>query len=236
MSRYYLIVFALASFVAGNFFGTSNGSLILNGGFESPDPGSLGYSFPPIGESGGPLHGPSTDFKWTVLSGNVEVVNASYFASPFSAFEGIRVLDLNGSTAGSIYQGFSTNLGVTFEVTFSYSSNSSGENRSAFVDVFSDLMDIDGSRISLTGGNNPLFHAFSHANGTTGQGPDWQSKTLSFVGTGSTLYLRFASTNGDSGGIILDGVSVTAIPEPSSAIMVVFCGLILARRRVRLIP
>ena len=65
--------------------------------------------------------------------------------------------------------------------------------------------------------------------------PAWSQQTFQFKATGSLTTLKFADTSGnDMEGVIVDNVSVTAVPEPSSIIALIGgLGSLLAFRRRR---
>ena len=196
--------------------------LISNGSFESP-PQTMG-AFLTIGPGDEP-----SGFAWTVFSGNVDVAHLP--VSPFvqfSAFEGNQAIDLNGTVRGSIFQDFATNPGQQYGLTFAYSDNpSEGGVSSALVSVTD-----TNSMVSL------LSTSVMHSTSTNGPpaDADWFLFSNTFTATGSTTRLAFTSTsasNTPSGGIILDAVSVSAIPEPNSLFLVGLglAGTMLRRRK-----
>lgn len=198
---------------------------VSNGGFESP-PLTIG-SFVTITPGTEP-----SGFDWTVASGSVDLGHSPI--TPFvqySAYEGNQSLDLNGLGSGAIYQDFATLPGQQYQLTFAYADNPvNGGISTADIDV-TDL----GLATSL------LNDSVAHSTSTNGPPPngDWLIYTGNFTALGGMTRLAFASTSPDtsaSGGIFLDAVSVTAVPEPS-AVAIAVVGLValvsVALRRAR---
>ena len=62
-------------------------------------------------------------FGWNVVSGDVKVgtfIDSSY-CSDYCAVEGIALLDMCGTSAGTIEQEFKTVIGEEYVITFQYS-------------------------------------------------------------------------------------------------------------------
>lgn len=203
--------------------GIAQADLIVNGGFEAPAlaPGA----FLTIGPGGEPA-----GFAWTVSSGNVDVGHnpVSPFIN-FDAFEGNQGLDLNGTQRGAIFQDFATNVGQMYLLTFVYADNpveggiSSADIRVS--DVMLNSMLLSDSVFHSTSTNSPVPDA------------DFGFYSESFTATGTLTRLAFSSTsasNTASGGILLDAVSVSAVPEPSVISLAYLFGLMLTLGRRRL--
>lgn len=181
---------------------------IVNGGFESPtvsDPCCV--TSPPV-----PIPG------WTATP-NVNIVNGTFSSSSGNlAGEGTQYLDLVGEGGtGSISQTFATMMGETYNISFLYSHNLFSGTPSA-----SASFSVDG-----------LFGTISHSTGTNAD-LDWQTYFGSFVADGSSATLTFTNlTGGRNEGILLDAVSVAAVPEPGTWAMMLlgFGGIGLAMRR-----
>lgn len=181
---------------------------ISNGGFESPVLAPGGYQvISPGGEPAG--------FQWVVTSGTVDVGHLP--VSPFieyPAYELNQAIDLNGDSAGAIYQDFGTVPGQWYELTFAYADNPLGGGTSTadvdVIDVVSTSSLLDDNIAHSTSTNSPPF-------------ADWTLYSNYFQATGNLTRLSFTSTSPDvgaSGGIVLDAVSVVeTVPEPSTWIL-----------------
>jgi len=174
-------------------------TLITNGSFET------GPSIP-SGSSFRTLSGGSTAITgWTVTGNTID-----YFGPSWSVSDGIRAVDLDGAfSTGGIQQTFATDLGQTYDVAFDLSGNPEGgpQIKQLRVSVDSFLQDF----------------AFD-TQGQTRSTLIWQPTAFSFVASGSSATLSFASLSpsGNSFGGFIDNVSVVAstpIPEPSTMLL-----------------
>lgn len=191
-------------------------NLIVNGGFEAPAIGGFFQNF---------ASGSTAITGWTVdqlnAGENVDIVNGLFTpGGPSPAFEGAQFLDLVGfGTLGSIFQTFSTVAGQSYVLNFAYSHNLFGGDPSA--DAVVGVADGGplGSAIFQT--------VFSHNSGTS-TNLDWRQFSFGFVAAGTQSSLVFLSGNGGANaGILLDDVSVNAVPEPAAwALMIVGFGLV----------
>ena len=139
---------------------------------------------------------------WTVTNGSVETdLTMPTFGAP-TASGNPQNLDLDGNSAGTIAQSFATTAGQAYSLDFYYSNNPYGPGAAATVTV---------SDSSLT----PFV--ITHSDATAGS-LDWQYVQETFVATSTSATLMFASNDPASNttGILLDNVSVTGVPEPSS--------------------
>ncbi len=204
-------------------FAIARADLIVNGGFEAPAlaPGA----FLTIGPGGEPA-----GFGWTVSSGNVDVghLPVSPFIA-FDAFEGNQGLDLNGTQRGAIFQDFATNVGQMYLLSFVYADNPV-EGGVSSADIL-----VSDAALSTSLLSDSVFHSTS--TNTPVPDADFGFYSSSFTATGTLTRLAFSSTsasNTPSGGILLDAVSVVAVPEPSSLItMLAGLGMFsFARRRL----
>jgi hypothetical protein len=198
-------------------------NVLVNGSFEVPFIGTDFYqnygTF-----SNNPWAGPSFS-GWTIKPGtNVDIVNPSGIGAwGAPAYDGAQILDLVGyGSDGGIQQKFSTVFGETYAFSFAYANNLGTPGAAADFHIF---------------GANPLL-AGSITHSTSGTGNlDWTTYSGTFVADSTTTGLRFNTTFGaNNGGILLDAVSVSAVPEASTWIMMLigFAGIgFAAYRRAR---
>ncbi|HQR09574.1 MAG TPA: DUF642 domain-containing protein [Gemmatales bacterium] len=191
----------------------AHGQLLINGGFETPaEPVNLYRLITPGNEPVG--------FGWTVGLNSVEIQRQGYVGGggtlPFNgaSYEGLQLLDLDGfPNPGSITQTFTTTPGVQYALNFAYANNPYrvGSPAQATVSVQ--------DAVGLTNLITPL--AFSH-NTSTVSNYFWNlSGPLSFTASGTSTKLSFVSNNGSGdAGIYLDAISVVAVPEPSTLVLV----------------
>jgi hypothetical protein len=132
-----------------------------------------------------------------------------------SAQEGTRFLNLTsgGNPTESISQSFGVTAGLSYQVSYYERERDAGATLA--------------SAITLDAGT---------ATGTLSQianaGADWTIFSYSFLpDTTTTATLRFAQAAGTANGVYLDNISVTAVPEPTSAAVFALGGLLLALRR-----
>jgi choice-of-anchor C domain-containing protein len=174
-------------------------NLLTNGSFEATVVSSNpGYST--LGASTSLLPG------WTINSGSVDIVG-----NYWNAQDGINSVDLSGSAAkGVISQAFSTTAGQSYNVSYWLAGNPD------------DAVKLKTGTVSV--GNQTQGFSFD-ATGKTHTNMGWIEKSFSFVASGSSSTLSFASnqlnTNGSlsSWGPALDNVSVSAVPEPETYAM-----------------
>ncbi len=205
-------LFALAIVAAlwGSSGARADVNIITNGGFEDPQIGQWYVNY----ASGLPA--------WNVFTNNVDIV-AQGFNGPSPAYEGNQYLDLVGfGSTGGIQQVFTTQIGQTYVVTFAYANNPWGgsANYAAEVDVF--------------GASQLLTDSVTHSNATTSN-LNWLTYSNTFVANSEQTRLSFNTTFGaNSGGILLDAVAVSAVPELSTWAMMLFgfagIGLVAYRR------
>ncbi|MFN0197046.1 MAG: DUF642 domain-containing protein [Planctomycetaceae bacterium] len=187
------------------FIGTSEiyaASIVVNGSFETPVVSggfvqrNVGFDF---GGSG-----------WAVDTGTIDHINSTWEPA-----EGNQSIDLNGPTAGSVYQDLSTVIGQSYLIRFAFAGNYAG---------------IEDKRMEVLWGGIQIADLTFTQDGETATDMGWIYMELNAVATGSTTRLRFNSLTGAMSGLqgfttfygpALDDVSVTAIdvpvvPEPST--------------------
>jgi choice-of-anchor C domain-containing protein len=204
-----------AVLVAMSAFAQAN--LVTNGSFEE---GAIN-----IGDYTTLYDGDSISITgWEVLPVSIDYIG-SYWEAGDGGVSG-RSVDLNGRNVGGLTQTFATADGQAYNVSFLLSGNPDSGPTVKTLDV-------------LTNGNSHLFDFNITGNSRTNMG--WKQKTFTFIATGDTSTINFMSTTGGAStsgeccwGPALDGVSVTAVPEPETyAMMLAGLGLMgfIARRR-----
>ncbi len=180
-------------------------NLLVNGDFEATGFGGT------AGYYNVPLDNPIPgDFGWSVPAGNVDIIANGVYV-PALATGGDYNLDLVGyGSIGTISQTFATIAGKTYTLSLDYTQNLSGKTADVIL------------------GSTTLTTLI----GTS----TWQSWSTTFIGTGSPTTLTIAEVvGGNNGGIVLDNISVTAVPEPASwAMLITGFGMVgygLRRRR-----
>ncbi len=180
---------------------TARGQLV-NGGFECPIAPPGPGDFLTIGVGAEAASGFS---GWVVEAGNVDTVDATaiLFGINWGAegsIDGEQVLDLNGTTSGTISQAFATVNGQSYVLRFWYTNNPLNESNESAQVTLQDVGTTDATLLSQT---------IVHTNATLTV-PDWVMFEQTFVAQGGSTRLRFASLSGGaSGGIVLDAVSVS---------------------------
>jgi choice-of-anchor C domain-containing protein len=206
----------LALLIVGVAARPSHADLIVNGGFETPV--APVNSFTTLGA------GSSAMAPWSIVSGSVDVIGANYWP----AFQGVQSLDLNGNSAGTISQSFTTTPGTSYTLSFAYANNADASTLTPTATVSV----LDGANATL------LSQDVSHT-GSTHTNMNYSLFSASFVADSATTTLRFAGgTSTWAFGIVLDAVSVNpsvaAVPEPSNLIfggLAALAGVAYARRR-----
>lgn len=198
----------LISLVLG---GTAQAQALVNGGFELPS-----------GTAYASLPGNSTVIAgWKTVNNGVEWFNPSAYYGIGSANEGAMVVDLANYvyTGGGIAQSFATVVGQTYNLSFSLGTHQLyGRDGTAHFDV------------SVAG--NSIGYDIVNASPVIA----WSPKSLSFLATNALTTLTFSNNqNPYLHFAYLDGVSVSAVPEPESYALLL-AGLamvgVLARRRL----
>lgn len=157
--------------------------LINNGGFEANP--FTGASFVTLNSG---LTG------WTI-AGSVDLIK-DYWVPASGGYS----LDLNGGGPATISQSFATQVGVTYNVSFSMAGNpDGGGNKSINANV-----------------TTPNTYTFD-ITGATHANMGWVTHTFSFVASANSSTLSFVGDQANGPyGAALDNVSVTAVPEPAS--------------------
>jgi len=197
-------LFVICLLVTGILFMPSaEAALFQNGSFE------IGNNLPSGAVDGfNTLYPGNTDLTgWTIGGHSIDWIGGLWAAA-----DGVRSIDLNGLGPGSISQTFDTIAGQTYDVKFMLSGNGY------------DLPII--KTLIVTGALTFQFD-------TTSAGyPDpmlWEERSFNFTAAGSSTTLFFQSTTttpdfsgiypGNPFGPALDYVRVSAVPEPSTMLL-----------------
>lgn len=156
----------------------------------------------------------ATPTDWTVNLGTVDIIGNSYF--DFIPGSG-NYIDLDGSTnnAGVLTHSFSALAGQQYQLSFDLAGNHRDSNTEHVTVLFG---------TSLQTYSLPVNAGWTHY-------------VLNFTPLLSgTRYMSFAAWGGDNKGMLLDNVTVMAVPEPETyAMMMAGLGMVglMARRRRR---
>lgn len=190
-----------AAFVAPSALG----SIVANGDFEEP---VITVPFRPVPAGDAFITG------WTVTAPNanqgVDVVNEVAAAADW-AYSGDQSIDMAGTPGrGSIYQDLATVAGQVYRLAFWVSTNGGGN--------------VDGLTIEWDG---LLVQTISSPTFGT-----WAEHVYEVEASGPVTRLEFiGNIDGNSGGTMLDTVSVDEIPAPGALALAGICGVVASRRR-----
>lgn len=165
--------------------------------------------------SNGALGLNNTPAGWTVTGGTVDVVGGAGGFASLCASGGVVCIDLDGSTmnAGELSRSFAGTAGTVYTATFDLAGNQRNYPTDNLVVTF--------------GTASQTFNLASNV--------AWNTYSLSFTASSDANYsLNFNNAGGDNVGIVLDNVSVTAVPEPETyAMLLAGLGVMgaVARRR-----
>jgi choice-of-anchor C domain-containing protein len=209
----------LAAAAALSLSGTAQAAILVNGSFED------GVGQPLPGEFVNLPSGSTNIAGWTVGNGGIDWIDNGYW----EASDGQRSLDLSGTAAGSISQTFATIAGVLYTVTFDLAGNPDGP---------------DETKVEITSVNGQPFQEFFFFDvgpGNTRQNMGWETKSFSFTANSNLTTLSFGSATQSAFGPALDNVSIAAVPEPGTWLMMIvgfglLGGMLRGRRRAALPP
>jgi len=163
---------------------------------------------------------------WTVTAGSIDIIFLTGTAG-WSASDGLRSIDLDGLSGGTMAQTFDTVPGSTYTIAFDLAANF----------YAGDLI----KSVLVTAPNFSQTYTFNSA-GRTALNMGWITETFQFVATGTSSTLSFDSQTNSAFGAALDNVRVSAddttapVPEPETyALMIAALGALgfMARRRKR---
>ncbi|WNE96810.1 choice-of-anchor C family protein [Streptomyces luomodiensis] len=192
--RIFVASVAVAGVLAGTGIGAASAAAVSlsrfdDGSFETPRVAA--NTFTNVGTGG-------TIGPWKVTAGNVDHIGAGYW----QAAEGDQSVDLNGGTAGTVAQTFTTVPGKRYVVTYSLAGNPGGGPA------------VRTGKVLVDGQN---FQDFSFdVTGKTVTNMGYVTREVVFVARGTSTTLAFASTQNTAYGPVIDDVTVRACtPCPS---------------------
>ena len=184
--------------------GAQASALVTNGSFENPGVASWGIQ--------------SSILGWTGGAYGIEIQPNGTLGG-VSAFDGNQYVELDTTANSSMWQDLSTTASNTYTLSFAYMPrpDNAGGSLSNMIEVF-----WGGSKLGTVTGKSKL-----------GPWLEVEFANLAALTPSTRLEFRAAGTSDSYGGFI-DGVVVTAVPEPESyAMLLAGLGLIgvIARRR-----
>jgi choice-of-anchor C domain-containing protein len=169
---------------------SAGAATIVNGGFE----GAFSSTFQTLGTGSTAITG------WTVSSGSVDWIN-TYWQPAAGSYS----LDLSGDEAGSISQQLTgLSVGQRYRIKFAVAGNPDNAptvkslNVSAAVDNQTFTFDVTGNSRADMG---------------------WLYNSFDFVAGSTSTMLSFQSSTTTAFGPALDDVSISAVPLPASALL-----------------
>lgn len=184
-------------------------NLLANGSFESPGAGCFA--------------GTTSLPGWTVTTGNIDIMDVT--CSDMAAADGTYFIDLTGSHgagAGTINQTVATTVGAQYNLSFYFGGNPQWQTQAG--NPFS-IYPNDGPIKSMDVLINGVQQGNTYSVDTTGlayTNPDWMFESVTFTATSASTTLSFESLNGANGtvyGPLLDGVSLSPVPLPATALL-----------------
>jgi len=184
------------------FSTTANAAnLIVNGGFENPDISTT------VGERDSNTHTDWNYFNSSSVDGwdgyNIEIWNSANMGTV--GYEGVQHAELNSHPTGSynLYQGFATEVGQTYQISFAYMARVN-DQESFEVGIVNDTSEF---------GVSSVF-AGTLDDHVTGQ---WSTFTDTFVATSDLSIIYFKVLTPDTTlGNFIDDVAVSAVPVPAA--------------------
>ncbi|MET7765612.1 choice-of-anchor C family protein [Streptomyces sp. NPDC005393] len=190
--RTFLVAVAAAGALAGTGIGAAAAAAVSrfdDGSFETPTVSANSFQTVVTGGSIGP---------WKVTAGSVDLIGAGYW----QAAEGDQSVDLSGQGAGTVAQTFTTVPGKKYTVTYSLAGNPGGGPA------------VKTGKVLVNGQNFQDFTFDTTGKSTTNMG--YVTREATFVATGTSTTLAFASTTNTAAGPVIDDVMVRdCTPCPS---------------------
>ncbi len=210
---------AVAALAAFSLPSAAQAASLVNGSFED------GFGQPAAGGFVSLPSGSTAITGWTVGDNGIDWIDDGYW----EASDGQRSLDLSRIAAGSIAQTFATIVGAIYTVTFDLAGNPDGPNE---------------TKVQVTSVNGPPFQQlffFDVGPGNTRQNMGWETKSFTFTANSNQSTLTFGSATDTPFGPAIDNVSVQAVPEPGTWLMMIvgfglLGGMLRGRRRAAVAP
>jgi hypothetical protein len=176
---------------------------IINGGFESPDVAT--FLALPAGDT--------TLAPWVIGDVGIDLADINNGFIVGAAAQGTQYIDMDGTPGpGILSQKFPTTAGSSYKLVFAYANNYvNTTNAQANVRVYATMGDLLGPTL------------ITHSTSVSGN-LDWTYFTGTFQANDTSATLEFDSLGspGSQGGILIDAVQVTLIPEPGTLVLM-FC-------------
>ncbi|MEY2884108.1 MAG: hypothetical protein RL490_1832 [Pseudomonadota bacterium] len=193
---------------------------VVNGSFED------GIAIGPSGVAALPTDDVTSLPGWRVLADGIDYVDSTVY----QASNGNRSVDLSTGTPGGVVQrigGFTQ--GLTYQISFDISAD---PNDPAL------RPKTKRGLVSATGGNTSIFdYVLTDANSPTNM--RWQTYTYRFQASSAFQNIQFRSLDQSEYGIVLDNVSISAVPEAASWVLMIagfgMVGFAARRRRGRVV-
>lgn len=190
-------------------------NLVANGSFEDSTPGYTGsLNFQTVSAGDPFITG------WTVSQGSVDLIGTYWQAA-----EGINSVDMDGNGQGQIYQNVSLVSGQQYLLTFNIAGNPDDCPGPLSCTKNLDL------QVGVSVANQQYSFTVDGTQTHSAMGYVLESLTFTANSTG-LVPLTFSSLTTGSYGVVLDNVSVVAVPESETwAMMLVGMGLVGLRLR-----
>jgi hypothetical protein len=194
---------ALACIASLVLFGTSANAanLILNGGFEDPELSTTVGIRSSDPKNDWNYFTPDDVLGWDGY--NIEIWNSANMGTV--GYEGVQHAELNSHPAGAynLYQGFATEVGQIYQISFAYMARVNDQEEFE-VGIVNDITDFGVSSVFSETLNDHV----------TGQ---WSTFTGTFEALSDYSYIYFRALIPDSTtGNFIDDVAVSAVPVPAA--------------------
>jgi hypothetical protein len=200
MKKLIIIVFGMLFTLAFSIPASAN--LITNGSFEQPIVTAHSGDWEVFTS---PIDGWAQD-------GGIELQTSSLFGP---AAEGNQYAELDVYSGGGnpwLVQTFDTIVGQSYTLSFAFSPRQGVADNNLFAGV-----------ISYLGGGHYLATGGYSASGIGLSGTDWTYYSIGFVADHTSSTIGFVDTGTDDGvGTFIDDVSVSAVPEPATVMLLGF--------------